>query len=78
MQFVTAAGATAGSLIGKTVSFAPLRSLEPKTKASWRVIIKGLQAGDVRFKVTMHTDRIALPIEGMEATHIYQQNNGGN
>ena len=76
LQFVSAAGATAGSLIGKTVSFAPLRSLEPKTKASWRVIVKGLQAGDVRFKVTMHTDQLALPLEGMEATHIYQQNNG--
>jgi uncharacterized repeat protein (TIGR01451 family) len=78
VQFVTAAGATAGSLIGKTVSFAPLRSLEPKTKASWRVIVKGLQAGDVRFKVTMHTDQLALPLEGMEATHIYQQNASGN
>jgi uncharacterized repeat protein (TIGR01451 family) len=76
VQFVTAAGATAGSLIGKTVSFAPLRSLEPKSKASWRVIVKGLQAGDVRFKATMHTDQLALPLEGMEATHIYQQNTG--
>ena len=78
VQFVTAAGATAGSLIGKTVSFAPLRTLEPKTKASWRVIVKGLQAGDVRFKATMHTDQLALPLEGMEATHIYQQNTSGN
>jgi hypothetical protein len=25
----------------------------------------------------MHTDQLALPIEEMEATHIYQQN-GGN
>ncbi|MCX5644946.1 MAG: DUF11 domain-containing protein [Phycisphaerae bacterium] len=77
VQFVTAAGATAGSLIGKTVSFAPLRSLEPKTKASWRVIVKGLQAGDVRFKAMMHTDQLALPLEAMEATHIYQQNTSG-
>jgi len=78
LQYVSAAGATAGSLMGKTVSFAPLRTLEPKTKATWRVVVKGLHAGDVRFKATMHTDQIALPIEAMEATHIYQQNNAGN
>jgi uncharacterized repeat protein (TIGR01451 family) len=76
LQYVSSAGATAGSLIGKTVSFAPLRSIEPKTKATWRVVVKGLQAGDVRFKVAMHTDQLALPIEVMEATHVYQQNNG--
>jgi len=77
LQYVSSAGATAGSLMGKTVSFAPLQRLEPKTKATWRVIVKGVQAGDVRFRVTMHTDELALPIEEMEATHIYQQN-GGN
>ncbi len=76
LQYVSSAGATAGSLIGKTVSFAPLRSLEPKTKSTWRVVVKGLQPGDVRFKVTMFTDQHALPIEQMEATHFYQQNNG--
>jgi uncharacterized repeat protein (TIGR01451 family) len=78
LQYVSSAGATAGSLMGKTVSFAPLRTLEPKTKVTWRVVAKGLQAGDARFKVTMHTDQLALPIESMEATHIYQQNANGN
>ncbi len=77
LQYVSSAGATAGSLMGKTVSFAPLQTLEPKTKATWRVVVKGAQPGDVRFRVTMHTDELALPIEEMEATHIYQQN-GGN
>ena len=77
LQYISSAGATAGSLMGRTVSFAPLQTLEPKTKATWRVVVKGLQPGDVRFKVAMHTDQLALPIEEMEATHIYQQN-GGN
>jgi uncharacterized repeat protein (TIGR01451 family) len=76
LQYVSSAGATAGSLMGRTVSFAPLQSLEPKTKATWRVVVKGAQSGDVRFKVAMHTDEIALPIEEMEATHVYQQNGG--
>jgi len=73
LQYVSSAGATAGSIMGKTVSFAPLRRLEPKSKATWRVVIRGARAGDVRFKVTMHTDQLALPVEHTEATHIYQQ-----
>ena len=73
VQYVSSAGATAGSIMGRTVSFAPLRSLEPKSKATWRIVIKGARAGDVRFKVTMHTDQLALPIEHTEATHIYQE-----
>jgi uncharacterized repeat protein (TIGR01451 family) len=73
LQYVSSAGATAGSIMGKTVSFAPLRRLEPKSKATWRVMVRGARAGDVRFKVTVHTDQLALPIEHTEATHIYQQ-----
>ena len=73
LQYVSSAGATAGSIMGKTVSFAPLRRLEPKSKATWRVVIRGARAGDVRFKVTMHTDQLALPVEHTEATHVYQQ-----
>jgi len=72
LQYVSSAGATAGSLLGKSVSFAPLRTLEPKAKATWRVVVKGLQAGDARFKATMYTDQLALPVESMEATHIYR------
>jgi uncharacterized repeat protein (TIGR01451 family) len=78
LQYISSAGATAGSLMGKTISFAPLRSLEPKAKATWRIVVKGIQAGDVRFKATMYTDQLALPVEAMEATHIYQQNINGN
>ncbi len=73
LQYVSSAGATAGSIMGKTVSFAPLRNLEPKAKATWRVVVRGARAGDVRFKVTMHTDQLALPVEHTEITHIYQQ-----
>ncbi len=78
LQYVTSAGATAGSIMGKTVSFTPLRTLEPKTKATWRVVVQGARAGDVRFKVTMNTDQLALPVEETEATYVYQQYNNGN
>ncbi len=77
LQYVTSAGATAGSVMGKTINFAPLRSLEPKNKATWRVVVRGAVAGDARFKITMNTDQLALPVEQTEATHIYQQFNSG-
>jgi len=73
LQYVSSAGATAGSIMGKTVSFAPLHTLEPKAKATWRVVVKGVRAGDVLFKATMYTGELALPVEATEATHIYQQ-----
>ena len=41
IQYVSSAGATPGSIMGKTVSFAPLRKLEPKAKATWRVVVRG-------------------------------------
>jgi len=75
---VTSAGATAGSVIGKTVNFTPLRSLEPKSKATWRVVVRGALSGDARLKVTMHTDQLALPEEQIVATRIYQQITNGN
>lgn len=73
LAYVSSAGATAGTLMGKTVSFAPLHTLEPKAKATWRVVVKGARAGDALFKATMYTGEIALPVEATEATHIYQQ-----
>lgn len=78
LQYVSSAGATAGSIMGKTVSFTPLRSLEPKTKATWRLVVRGTRSGDVRLMVSMRTDQLALPVEEMEATHIYEQYTNGN
>lgn len=78
LQYVSSAGATAGSIQGKTISFSPLRTLEPKGKATWRIVVKGAIAGDARLKVTMHTDQLALPVEQTEATHVYQQFGNGN
>jgi len=78
LQYVTSAGATAGSVMGKTINFTPLRSLEPKNKAVWRVVVRGAVAGDARLKVTMHTDQLALPVEEAEATRIYHQMGNGN
>lgn len=73
LQYVSSAGVTTGSIMGHTVSFAPLRSLAPKAKATWRVVARGLRPGDVRFRVTMNTDQLVRPVEETEATHLYEQ-----
>jgi len=71
-QYISSTGATIGAIEGNTITFAPLRSLAPKAKASWRIIVKAVEAGDVRFKVTMNTDQITRPVEETEATHLYR------
>jgi len=72
LQYVSSAGATPGSIMGRTVSFAPLATLDPGAKATWRVVVRGARAGDVLFKVTMRTSELGLSVEQTEATHIYQ------
>jgi len=71
-QYVSSSGATAGTLKDDTVTFAPLRSLAPQAKATWRVVVKAVKAGDVRFKVIMNTDQIDRPVQETEATHLYE------
>jgi len=72
VQYVSSAGETSGSVMGNTISFAPLHSLAPKIRATWRVIVKGVRPGDVRFKVIMSSDQLARPVEETEATRLYE------
>jgi uncharacterized repeat protein (TIGR01451 family) len=69
--FVSAGGATAGKAAGQVVTFAPLPRLGAKQKASWKVTVKALKAGDIRFKVQMTTDQLGRPVEETEATNQY-------
>ena len=34
-------------------------------------IAKGVKAGDVRFKVSLISDQVKIPVEETESTHIY-------
>ncbi len=70
-QFVSAGGATQGSANGQVIEFAPLASLGAKQKASWRVVVKAVKAGDIRFSVRMTTDQTTRPVEENESTHQY-------
>jgi uncharacterized repeat protein (TIGR01451 family) len=72
MQFVSASGPTDETVDGKKITFAPLDSLAPKKKATWRVKVKAVNPGDVRLKVQMTSDMLKRPVEETEATHFYE------
>ncbi len=71
-QYVSGTGPTAASAQGQVITFAPLPTLAPKAQAVYRVVVKGVKAGDVRFKVEMISDQIKSPVNETEATNIYQ------
>ena len=71
-EFISAAGPVKETIKGKEVTFGPLRSLAAKAKATYRVVVKGVKAGDVRFKVSLTSDQMTSPAEETESTHIYE------
>jgi len=71
VQYISSAGATAGSTQGQTVRFFPLGNLAPQAQAAWRVVVEAVRPGDVRFKTIMNADQLSRPVEETESTHIY-------
>jgi uncharacterized repeat protein (TIGR01451 family) len=72
MSHISSSGVTRSSAEGSKVTFQPLGSLAPGEKAEWRVNVRAVSAGDVRFKVDMNTDQLSRPVEETEATHLYE------
>ena len=70
-QFVSGTGATSVSGSGQTVRMAPVTSLAPKAKATWRVTVKALEESNVRFKVKMISDQMTRDVEETESTNQY-------
>ncbi|MHC4982064.1 MAG: DUF7507 domain-containing protein [Planctomycetota bacterium] len=71
-EFVSATGPTDATAEENVISFEPLGSLAAKAKATYRVVAKGTEAGDVRFKVSLTSDQIKAPVEETESTNIYE------
>ncbi|MCC7170910.1 MAG: DUF11 domain-containing protein [Planctomycetes bacterium] len=61
-----------GKAAGKTITFEPLPSLAAKAKATYRVVVKAVKSGDVRFKVTMLSGDRSRTVEETEATNFYE------
>lgn len=71
-EFISAGGATAGTGSGKSVRFAPLPTLAPKTRATYTVTVRGIKPADSRFKVNMTSDQLTSPVTETESTNIYE------
>ena len=70
-EYVASDGPTQAQISGRTVTFAPLPSLAPKARATFRVTSKGISAADTRFKVVMTSDQINSPVQETESTNVY-------
>ncbi|MCG8409358.1 MAG: DUF11 domain-containing protein [Phycisphaerales bacterium] len=71
-EYVSATGPTNARAAGKNITFAPLPTLAAKAKATYRVKVRGVGEGDVRFRVELKSDQINTPVMETESTHIYQ------
>ena len=72
MRCISLSGATPGQIEGNKITFEPLASLAPRTKAIWRVVTRADKAGDVLFKASMTMDEFNRPIEETESTNLYE------
>jgi len=70
-EFVRADGATQVTANGKTLSFAPVDTLAAKQSVTWKVIVRAVRPGDVRFKVTATSNSLSSPAEKAEPTKLY-------
>jgi hypothetical protein len=59
------------SASGKTIVYEIVGSIAPKAKASWKVTVKALKAGDVRFDTVLTSDQTDRSVEETESTHQY-------
>jgi hypothetical protein len=73
MQFLGARGAAGVQykVEGQEVVFEPLPKLAPRADAIYRVKVKGLQAGDLRFRARMKADGLTEPVLKEESTRVY-------
>lgn len=71
MRPISAEGPVRHEISGTTVLFEKLARLAPKADTTYRVRVKGLQAGDMRMRVRVLTNEITTPIVKEESTRVY-------
>lgn len=64
-------GSSRFQVAGKDVIFEPLLKLAPRADAIFRVKVKGLAAGDLRFRAQMKADGLTSPVLKEESTKVY-------
>ncbi len=69
-QFVSASGRH--EVNGQTITFEPVKVLNAKERVTFEVTLKAVDAGDIRFAVTMNTAELKRPVQETEATNFYE------
>ncbi len=72
-EYVRAEGPTEVKVDGRTITFTPLAELEPKATATYRIMSRGVKAGDSRFKVILTSKQLVKPVEETESTTIFTE-----
>jgi uncharacterized repeat protein (TIGR01451 family) len=72
MQFKTAQGPARYHEQGKDIVFDELPKLAPRADAIYRITVKGITPGDVRFKAQITSTNLTKPVLEMESTRIYE------
>ncbi|MBI1841248.1 MAG: hypothetical protein HYR88_10435 [Verrucomicrobia bacterium] len=70
-QFVAGTGDTAVSVSGNMIGYGAVASIAPKAKVSWKITVKAVKAGDVRFNTILNSDQTERPVEKAESTRQY-------
>lgn len=70
-QFVSASGSTKVKSSSKTIVFHPVKRLGPDDTARWKVRVRGIRSGDMRFRVAVDSDQHGRPVRETEATRVF-------
>ena len=70
-EFVSGAGPTAVTATGRTITTSAVASIPPKGKATFRIVVKALKAGDVRFTTSLNSDQLDRSVDETESTNQY-------
>jgi len=60
-----------GTISGQTVTFPVVPKLAPKEAVSYKIVAKGVKAGDGRTRFELNSDMLTTPVIAEESTHVY-------
>ena len=60
-----------GAISGQTVTFPVVPRLAPKEAVSYKIVAKGVKAGDGRTRFELTSDMLTSPVTAEESTHVY-------
>ncbi len=71
LQPLSGTGPTKVEIQGQQVFMAPLERIGPREEALYRIVVRGLQAGDHVIAVQLASDEVPTPVTKQEGTKVY-------